>query len=115
MINKVTLIGHLGRDPELRQAGDSQVANFTMATNESYKDKSGEWQNKSEWHGIVAWRDLADRVSKLKKGQLVYVEGKLATRKWQDKNGVDKYTTEIIARTVRLLEKRDIAETEEPF
>jgi single-strand DNA-binding protein len=79
-----------------------------VATNENYQDKSGEWQTQTEWHNIVCWRSLAERVEKtLKKGNLVYLEGKLTTRKWQDKDGSDRYTTEVVARTVKQLERRD--------
>ncbi len=109
MINKVTLIGHLGKDPELRTLENgASVARFSVATNESYKDKSGEWQTITEWHNVVAWRNLASRAERdLKKGSLVYVEGKLTTRKWQDKEGNDRYNTDVVALTFRLLEKRE--------
>lgn len=109
MINKVILIGNLGRDPEIRHLeGGSAVATFTVATNESYRDKAGEWQTVTEWHNIIAWRNLAERVEKqLSKGKLVYIEGKLTHRKYQDKDGNDKYITEVVANQVRLLERRD--------
>lgn len=109
MINKVILIGNLGRDPETRRL-DSGVAvsKFSVATNESFQDKNGEWQQQTEWHNIVCWRGLAERVENtLKKGHRVYLEGKLTTRKWQDKDGNDRYTTDIVARTLRTLERRD--------
>ena len=109
MINKVTLIGNLGKDPELRRLENgTAVAKFSMATNESYKDKNGEWQTQTEWHDIVVWRALAERAEQqLKKGKLVYIEGKLTHRKWTDKNDIVRYTTEVVANTFRLLERRE--------
>ncbi len=109
MINKVTLIGNLGKDPEVRRLeSGTAVARLVLATNESYKDKNGEWQTVTEWHTINCWRMLAERVeTQLKKGMLIYVEGKLTTRKWTDKDGNDRYSTEITANSFRLLEKRD--------
>lgn len=109
MINKVTLIGNLGKDPEVRKLeSGASVAKFSVATNENYKDKNGEWQTITEWHNVVAWRALADRAERdLKKGSLVYIEGKLTTRKWQDKEGADRYTTEIVAFVLRSLERRE--------
>jgi single-strand DNA-binding protein len=113
MVNRVILIGNLGRDPEVRHLeSGSVVAKFAVATNESYKDKAGEWQTVTEWHDIVVWRQLAERAERdLKKGSLVYVEGKLTKRKWQDKEGNDRYTTEVVANTFRLLERRDANKT----
>lgn len=112
MVNKVVLIGNLGRDPEVRHLeGGSVVAKFPVATNESYRDKSGEWQKITEWHDVVAWRALAERAEKqLQKGSLVYVEGKITHRKWQDRDGNDRWSTEIVANTFRLLDRRDSAE-----
>lgn len=109
MINKVTLIGHLGSDPEVRHLENGiSVAQFSVATNESYKDNMGNWQDKTEWHKVVAWRALAERAqNSLKKGSLVYVDGKVSTRKWQDKDGNDRYTTDIVANYFRLLNSRD--------
>jgi len=109
MVNKVLLIGNLGRDPEIRRLeSGAAVAKFSVATNENYKDKSGEWQTITEWHNIVAWRGLAERAERdLKKGSMVYVEGKLTTRKWQDKEGKDQYTTEVLALMLRSLERRE--------
>lgn len=103
------LIGNLGKDPEVRHLeGGSAVARFSIATNENYQDRNGEWQTITEWHNVVAWRNLAERAEKqLKKGMLTYVEGKLTTRKWQDQNGNDRYTTEVVARTLRILERRE--------
>jgi len=112
MINKVTLIGNLGKDPEVRHLENgSAVASFSLATNENYKDKSGNWQNQTEWHNIVAWRALAERAERdLKKGSMVYIEGKLTNRKWQDKDGNDRYRSEVVAYSLRSLEKREKSE-----
>ena len=109
MINKVILIGNLGRDPEVRHLeSGAAVAKFSVATNENYKDKNGDWQKVTEWHDVVCWRGLAERAEQyLKKGSMVYVEGKLTHRKWQDKEGNDRYTTEVLANTWRMLEKRE--------
>jgi single-strand DNA-binding protein len=109
MVNKVILIGNLGKDPEVKYLeGNVAVARLSVATNESYKDKKGDWQTQTEWHDIVAWRQLAERCEKgLKKGQQVYVEGKLTHRKYQDKDGNDRYATEVVANTIRLLEKKE--------
>src|SRR5262245_23026737 len=109
MINKVILIGNLGKDPEVRYLeGGIAVARFSVATNESYKDKSGNWQTQTEWHDVVCWRALAERAEKqLKKGMQIFVEGKLTHRKYQDKEGVDRKVTEIVADTIRILDRRD--------
>lgn len=109
MYNKVILIGNLGKDPEIRvlESG-AKLARFPIATNENYMDKSGNWQTITEWHNIVAWRNLADRVERdFKQGTLVFVEGKIRTNKWQDNEGRDRYNTEIIAAVLRPLEKRE--------
>lgn len=105
MVNKVTLIGRLGKDPEVRTLeSGTNIAKLSLATDESYKDKSGEWQTITEWHNVIMWRDMAERAEKmLKKGYLVYVEGKLTNRSWQDENGNTKYITEVRANTFRLL------------
>lgn len=109
MVNKVILIGNLGRDPETKRfENGSMVAKFPLATNESYKDKNGEWQTNTEWHNIVSWGGAAERVEKdYKKGSLVFVEGKLTTRKWQDESGKDNYITEVRAMVLRKLERRE--------
>ena len=105
-VNKVILVGALGRDPEVRYAasGDA-ICNFSMATSESWKDKtSGEKKEKTEWHRISSFGKLAEICGEyLKKGSQVYVEGKLQTRKWQDKEGQDRYTTEIVAERMQML------------
>ncbi|BDS14142.1 single-stranded DNA-binding protein [Aureispira anguillae] len=105
MVNKVTLIGRLGKDPEVRTLDSgTNIAKFSLATDESYKDKSGEWQTITEWHNIIMWRDMAERAEKiLKKGYLVYIDGKLTNRSWQDEHGNTKYITEVRANTFRLL------------
>ena len=107
MVNKVTLIGNLGRDPEVRALENgAKVAKFSIATNENYRDKSGEWQTQTEWHEIVAWRALAERAeSSLKKGSMVYLEGKLSTRTWQDQNGNNRKTTEVVANYYRVINR----------
>lgn len=104
-VNKVILVGRLGKDPEVRfTSGGQAVANFTMATDYSYKDRNGERQKRTEWHRIVAWRKLAEIVQQyLKKGSLIYIEGRIETREWQDKEGQKRYTTEIIANEMRML------------
>jgi single-strand DNA-binding protein len=112
MINKVILIGNLGRDPEIRHLDSgTAVGKFSVATNENYRDKNNEWQTITEWHEVVVWRALAERAEQsLKKGMQVYIEGKLRTRKWQDQEGKDRYTTEIVANIFRILEKKDRGE-----
>jgi single-strand DNA-binding protein len=109
MINKVTLIGHLGQDPEVRRLENgTPVGRFSLATNESYKDANGELQTLTEWHNIVVWRLQAEQAEKiLKKGSLVYVDGKLTHRKFTDKNGIERMATDVVANTFRILEKRD--------
>lgn len=105
-VNKVILVGHLGKDPETRYLpnGD-QTTTITLATSDTWKDKqTGEKKEATEWHRVVFWRKLAEIAGQyLKKGALVYVEGALKTRKWQDKNGQDRYTTEIVADTMQML------------
>lgn len=104
-VNKVILVGRLGKDPEVRYMpnGDA-VANITLATSETWKDKNGEKQEKTEWHRVTFYRKLAEIVGEyLKKGSQVYVEGRLETRKWTDKAGVEKYTTEVIANEMVML------------
>ncbi|MEL6924116.1 MAG: single-stranded DNA-binding protein [Bacteroidota bacterium] len=109
MINKVTLIGNLGRDPEIRRLENGGVVGkFPVATNENYKDKNGEWQSQTEWHDVVVWNALAESAERnLKKGKLVYVEGKLTHRKYTDKNNIERYITEVRALTFRMLERRE--------
>ena len=107
-INKVMLIGNLGKDPEIRYmpSGDA-IANLTLATTENWKDKAGEKQEKTEWHRISMFGRLAEIAGEyLKKGSSVYIDGKLQTRKWQDKEGNDRYTTEIVANEMKMLGSR---------
>ncbi len=108
-INKVILVGNLGADPEVRYTPQgTAVANFNLATNESYKNRDGELVEKTEWHRIVAWDRLAEICGEyLKKGSQVYIEGSLQTRSYEDKDGVTKYTTEIKAREMQILGSRD--------
>lgn len=109
MINKAILIGNLGADPEIRytQSG-TPVTTFNVATTERWKDKSGEQQEHTEWHRIVTWQRLAEICSEyLSKGTKVYIEGRIQTRKWQDQNGNDRYTTEIVAREMKILSPRN--------
>ena len=114
-VNKVILMGNLGRDPEVRfmPNGDA-VCNFSIATTDSWKDKAGERQEKTEWHNIVMYRRLAEIAGEyLKKGRPVYLEGRLQTRKWQTKEGQDRYTTEVIADSMQMLGGRDGAPVQE--
>lgn len=109
MINRVTLIGNLGADPEIRTLDNgTKVGRFSLATNESYKDKEDNWQTLTEWHNVVVWRDLAERAERqLKKGMLAYVEGKISYRKYAGQDGQDRYVTDIVASSFRILEKRE--------
>lgn len=104
-VNKVILLGNLGKDPETRYMTNGEaVTNCSIATSESWKDKSGEKQVKTEWHNLTFYRKLAEIAGEyLKKGSTIYVEGKLQTRKWQDKEGKDRYTTEIIVHELTML------------
>ena len=107
-VNKVILIGNLGKDPEVRHLESGVgVANFSIATSENYKDrKTGERVTQTEWHNVVLWRGLADVAEKyLKKGDKIYIEGKLRTRTWQDQQGNNRYTTEIVADNLTMLGK----------
>ncbi len=109
-VNKVILIGHLGKDPEVRyMPSGGAVTNVTLATNESWKDKqTGELQERTEWHMVVFFGRLAEIAGEyLRKGRQVYIEGRLQTRKWQDKNGMDRYTTEIVASEMQMLGGRE--------
>ena len=111
MINKVILIGNVGQDPEIRYTGDvnngTKVATLRVATTERYRDRSGNLQEHTEWHSIVAWRNIADVVEKyVKKGTQVYIEGRLRSRSWDDQNGNKRYVTEIVADTLQLLGRK---------
>lgn len=104
-LNKVMLIGNLGKDPEVRYtASGTVVASFSIATSERIKGKSGEWEEKTEWHNITLWGKLAEIAKEyLTKGKTVYIEGRLQTRKWQDRDGRDRYTTEIVGDRMQML------------
>jgi single-strand DNA-binding protein len=108
-VNKVILIGHLGKDPEVRKLDvNSTIAKFSLATTEAFKTKDGNWVDQTEWHNIVMWRGLAERAERdLKKGMLIYVEGKIRTRSWEDKEGNKRYTTEVVVDSFLILEKRN--------
>ena len=103
-LNKVMLVGRLGKDPELRYTTDgTPVATFTMATSETFKDRSGVKQERTEWHTIVAWRKLAEIAGEyLKKGRLVYIEGKIQSREWEGKDGIKRRTYEIVASDMKM-------------
>ena len=108
-VNRVIVLGNLGRDPEIRYTSDERaIANLSLATSSRYKDKSsGELKEQTEWHKIVLYNRLAEVAREyLKKGQSVYVEGRLQTRKWQDQNGQDRYTTEIVGDNMQMLGSR---------
>jgi single-strand DNA-binding protein len=110
MINKVTLLGHLGKDPIVKRTeAGIPVATFSMATSETYKDKDGNKQEKTEWHNIVVWRGLAEVAEKyLKKGSLVYVEGKMTTRSYV-KDEITRYITEVVAENFKMLDRKESA------
>lgn len=109
-VNKVILIGNLGKDPEVRRLdNNTAVASFSLATSESYTDRTtGERRDQTDWHNIVVWRGLAEVCEKyLKKGMKVYIEGKLKTRSWNDKEGVTRYTTEVVAEQMTMLTRAE--------
>ena len=108
MINKVTLVGRLGADPEIRTlSSGAMVAKFGVATTESYRDRAGEWQEETQWHDVVLWRNLAERAQQsLRKGTMIYLDGKLTHRKWQDKDGNPRKTTEVVGAFLRVLDGR---------
>ena len=107
-VNKVILVGHLGRDPELRYTQNGQaVANFSLATSESYSKRDGEREERTEWHRIVAWGRLAEICGEyLSKGRQIYIEGRIQTREWEDREGEKRRTTEIVAREMQMLGRR---------
>ena len=108
MINKVILIGNVGADPEVRYLdGGVAVARFSLATTEVYNNKNGEQVRQTEWHNLVLWRNLAQIAEKyVKKGMLLYIEGRLRTRNWEDQNGVKRYTTEIYGDNMQMLTRK---------
>ena len=107
-INKVILVGNLGKDPELRYTnGGTAVTNFSLATSENFTDRSGQKQERTEWHRIVAWGKTAEFCGEyLTKGRKIYLEGKIQTREWTDKEGVKKYSTEIVANDIQFLDSK---------
>ncbi|KAA0889846.1 single-stranded DNA-binding protein [Oryzomonas rubra] len=104
-LNKVMLIGNLGKDPEVRYTpSGAAVASFNLATSERFKNKSGEWEERTEWHRVTLWSKLAEIAGEyLTKGKTVYIEGRLQTRKWQDNSGNERYTTEIVGEKMQML------------
>ncbi|GFO53528.1 single-stranded DNA-binding protein [Geomonas sp. Red276] len=104
-LNKVMLIGNLGKDPEVRYTpSGTAVASFSLATSDRIKNKSGEWEEKTEWHNITLWGRTAEIAGEyLSKGKTIYIEGRLQTRKWQDRDGKDRYTTEIVGEKMQML------------
>ena len=111
-VNKVMLIGNLGKDPQVNYLDNGvAVANFSLATTENYKNKEGDRVSQTEWHNIVLWRGLAEVAEKyLKKGSSVYIEGKIKTRKWEDKEGITRYSTEILGDNMTMLGGRPSSE-----
>ena len=117
MINKAILIGNLGADPEIRSTGNgTQVATLRLATTERWKDQSGQTQESTEWHRVIAWGRLAEICGEyLNKGARIYIEGRIQTRKWQDQNGNDRYSTEIVAREMKMLSPRGTNSSSDSF
>ena len=116
-LNKAMIIGNLGKDPEIRVTPSGQsVATFSVATSEKFKNKSGETEERTEWHRVTLWGRLAE-ISRdyLHKGKTVYIEGRLQTRKWQDKDGSDRYTTEIIGETMQMLSPKGDGKADTSF
>jgi single-strand DNA-binding protein len=115
-LNKVLLIGNLGKDPEVRYTtSGTAVASFSLATSEKFKNKGGEWEERTEWHNVTLWGRLAEIAGEyLGKGKTVYIEGRLQTRKWQDKEGKDRYTTEIVGEKMQMLSKKDTGREVDP-
>lgn len=115
-LNKAMIIGNLGRDPEMRYTpGGQAVTQFTVAVNRNYKGQNGEWQEETEWFRVVVWGQQAERAAEyLRKGNKVYIEGRLQTRQWEDKDGQKRYTTELVANQVTNLERRSRDEDGDP-
>ena len=116
MINKVTLVGNVGKQPEIKVLGDSKVANFSLATSESFTNKNGEKVTNTEWHNIEIWRGLVDVVEKyVNKGDLLFLEGKIKTRQYEDKDGNKRHSTSIVCDTLKMLGgKKDAATSDAP-
>jgi single-strand DNA-binding protein len=115
-LNKAMIIGNLGRDPEMRYTPSGQaVTQFTVAVNRNYKDHDGNWQEETEWFRVVVWGQQAERAAEhLRKGNKVYIEGRLQTRQWEDQSGQKRYTTELVANQVTNLERRPREDSGEP-
>ena len=115
-LNKVLLIGNLGKDPEIRYTtSGTAVASFSLATSERFKNKGGDWEERTEWHNVTLWGRLAEIAGEyLAKGRTVYLEGRLQTRKWQDRDGKDRFTTEIIGEKMQMLSKKDSGREGDP-
>ena len=114
MINRLTLIGNAGQEPEIRKLENgTSVAKVSLATKESWKDKDGNWQSATEWHNLILWRDLADRAINIKKGSLVFVEGKVTYRKYTDKDGIERNQTDIVVSSFRVLDKKEQGEQQQ--
>lgn len=110
-VNKVFLLGQVGRDPEVKEIGGAKYATFSLATSESYKDKNGERQTNTEWHTIVCWRNTAEVVERyVTKGMQLFIEGQLRTRSWEDSEGKKRYVTEIVAKEVQFVGKKESSE-----
>lgn len=105
-MNKVILMGFLGKDPEIKHTSGGTLANFSMATSKKWKDKQGQWQEKTEWHRITAWGGTAETASKLSKGMKVLVDGELQTRSWENSEGKKQYVTEVLARSIEFAEPK---------
>src|SRR3954451_14080137 len=116
-LNKCMIIGNLGRDPEMRYTPSGQaVTQFTVATNRNYSDQNQEWQKETEWLRVVVWGQQAERAAEnLRKGNKVYIEGRIQTRQWEDQTGQKRYTTELVANQVTSLERRDRDSDDAPF
>lgn len=116
MVNRVILIGNLGKDPEIKVLDNGiNLTRFSLATSENYKDKSGEWQQQTEWHDIVFWRQQAEYAAeKLKKGDSIYLEGKLTHRNWEDKEGNKRRNSEVVGNYFRKLNKSEAAQYSQP-
>lgn len=116
-INKAILVGHVGNDPEVRHLeGGTPVANFRLATSETYNNRNGERVTQTEWHSIVVWRGLAEVVEKyVKKGSQLYIEGRIRTRAWDDRDGNKRYTTEIVCDNLQMLGKRSDSPGEQNY
>lgn len=112
-VNRIILVGRLGKDPDVKKmTNDESVANVTLATTENWKDKTGVKQEKTEWHNLVFYRRLAEIAGQyLKKGSQIYVEGKIQTRKWEDKEGQDRYTTEIVVSEMQMLGNKAVSQS----